>query len=37
MLAERFNLSADTTLKVLRVPGVAIRPRRGVPRSSRAS
>jgi hypothetical protein len=31
-LAEKFDVSADSVLKVLRRAGVAIRPRRGGPR-----
>jgi hypothetical protein len=33
-LAERFNVSADNVLKALRDAGVAIRPRRGGPRTN---
>jgi hypothetical protein len=36
-LAERFNVSADTVLKVLRQGGVAIRPRRGGPPKRRTA
>jgi DNA-binding transcriptional regulator LsrR (DeoR family) len=34
-LAERYDVGADTVLKVLRRAGVAVRPRRGGPRPSR--
>jgi DNA-directed RNA polymerase specialized sigma24 family protein len=36
-LAERFGVSADNVLKVLRRTGVAIRPRRGGPSMNRQS
>jgi hypothetical protein len=34
-LTERFGVSADTVLKILRRAGLAIRPRRGGPRAAR--